>query len=280
MANDPQDQQEDSPAPEGGAFDQSDIDALLAGAADDASALDDSPSSPDEQDSQAADPAPSDEEPVDQAAIDALLAGVSEEDSASEQPAPPASEAAPENEVSQADIDALLGGGEPAEASAADESASQAEASEEPRLDSMGKPFDEFAAAMQAAMDDEKGGDAPPAAAPPDQPLPPPPAGARAFEPVDLGESTTPSVEPHRVSMLNDVNLKVRIELGRTRMLVEDVLELGEGSVVELDKLAGDPVEVFVNDRLIASGEVLILNDNFCVRISDVLSDNPHRVAT
>ena len=274
MANDPQDQQEDSPAPEGGAFDQSDIDALLAGAADDASALDDLPSSPDEQDSQAADPAPSDEEPVDQAAIDALLAGEPE------QPAPPASEAAPANEVSQADIDALLGGGEPAEPSAADESASEAEAAEEPRLDSMGKPFDEFAAAMQAAMDDEKGDDAPPAAATPDQPLPPPPAGSRAFEPVDLGESTTPSVEPHRVSMLNDVDLKVRIELGRTRMLVEDVLELGEGSVVELDKLAGDPVEVFVNDRLIASGEVLILNDNFCVRISEVLSNDPHRVAT
>jgi flagellar motor switch protein FliN len=84
----------------------------------------------------------------------------------------------------------------------------------------------------------------------------------------------------HRVTMLSDVNLNVRIELGRTRMLVEEVLSLGEGSVVELDKIAGDPVDVYVNDRLVARGEVLVLNDNFCVRINDVLSRDPHRVMT
>jgi flagellar motor switch protein FliN/FliY len=64
----------------------------------------------------------------------------------------------------------------------------------------------------------------------------------------------------------------VKIELGRTRMLVEDVLRLGEGSVVELDKLAGDPVDVYVNDRRVARGEVLVLNDNFCVRINEILA--------
>ena len=57
---------------------------------------------------------------------------------------------------------------------------------------------------------------------------------------------------------------------GRARMLVEDVLRLAEGSVVELDKLAGDPVDVFVNDRLVARGEVLVLNDNFCVRVNEI----------
>jgi flagellar motor switch protein FliN/FliY len=61
-------------------------------------------------------------------------------------------------------------------------------------------------------------------------------------------------------------------------MLVEEVLKLGEGSVVELDKLAGDPVDVYVNDRFIARGEVLVLNDNFCVRINEILSNDPHRV--
>lgn len=86
------------------------------------------------------------------------------------------------------------------------------------------------------------------------------------------------SVSANKVALLHDVNLRVRIELGRTQMLVEDVLRLGEGSVVELDKLAGDPVDVFVNDRLIARGEVLVLNDSFCVRISEVLSNDPHRV--
>lgn len=86
------------------------------------------------------------------------------------------------------------------------------------------------------------------------------------------------SVDPKRVTMLGDVNLRVKVQLGQTRMLVEDVLKLGEGSVVELDKLAGDPVDILVNDRLIARGEVLVLNDNFCVRVSEVLSNNPHRV--
>lgn len=75
------------------------------------------------------------------------------------------------------------------------------------------------------------------------------------------------------ISMLNDVDLDVKIELGRTEMLVEDVLRLNEGSVVELDKLAGDPVDVYVNERLVARGEVLVLNDNFCVRINEIVAE-------
>ena len=73
------------------------------------------------------------------------------------------------------------------------------------------------------------------------------------------------------IGMLDDVNLDVRIEMGRTRMLIEDVLKLKPDSVVELEKAAGDPVDVFVNGRLIARGEVLVLNDNFCVRINEVI---------
>ena len=75
------------------------------------------------------------------------------------------------------------------------------------------------------------------------------------------------------IDMLADVELDVRIELGRTEMMVEDVLQLGAGSVVELDKLAGDPVDVFVNGRRVARGEVLVLNDNFCIRVSEVIAD-------
>jgi flagellar motor switch protein FliN/FliY len=74
------------------------------------------------------------------------------------------------------------------------------------------------------------------------------------------------------IDLLRDVDLNVKIELGRSRMLVEDVLKLSEGSVVELDKLAGDPVDVFVNERLVARGEVLVLNDNFCVRINEIVA--------
>ena len=76
---------------------------------------------------------------------------------------------------------------------------------------------------------------------------------------------------PKGMDMLSDVNVDVTIELGRTRMLVEDVLRLAEGAVVELDKLAGDPVDIYVNKRLVARGEVLVLNDNFCIRVNDIL---------
>ena len=79
---------------------------------------------------------------------------------------------------------------------------------------------------------------------------------------------------PETISLLSDVNLNVKIELGRTRMLIEDVLKLTEGAVVELDKLAGDPVDVYVNDRPVARGEVLVLNDNFCVRINEIIDSS------
>lgn len=79
-------------------------------------------------------------------------------------------------------------------------------------------------------------------------------------------------VQASGIDMLRDVDLHVKIELGRSRMYVEDVLKLSTGSVVELDKLAGDPVDVFVNDRLVARGEVLVLNDNFCVRINEIVA--------
>ena len=90
------------------------------------------------------------------------------------------------------------------------------------------------------------------------------------FEPQALKKSETPA-SATGIDLLSDVNLNVKIELGRTRMLVEDVLKLSDGAVVELDKLAGDPVDVYVNDRHIARGEVLVLNDNFCVRINEIV---------
>jgi len=90
----------------------------------------------------------------------------------------------------------------------------------------------------------------------------------------DVNSAVTPSsIEAGGIEMLGDVDLDVTIELGRTEMLVEDVLRLASGSIVELNKLAGDPVDVFVNGRLIARGEVLVLNDNFCIRISEIMAD-------
>jgi flagellar motor switch protein FliN/FliY len=74
------------------------------------------------------------------------------------------------------------------------------------------------------------------------------------------------------IDLLRDVDLNVKIELGRSRMMVEDVLKLSEGASSSSTKLAGDPVDVFVNDKLVARGEVLVLNDNFCVRINEIVA--------
>jgi flagellar motor switch protein FliN/FliY len=99
------------------------------------------------------------------------------------------------------------------------------------------------------------------------------PDDAAPFTAPELGAAASPAVTS--IDLLDDVQLDVKIELGRTGMYIEDVLRLGVGSVVELDKLAGDPVDIYVNDRLIARGEVLVLNENFCVRINDIHSPIP-----
>ncbi|MGO8688211.1 MAG: flagellar motor switch protein FliN [Thermoguttaceae bacterium] len=80
------------------------------------------------------------------------------------------------------------------------------------------------------------------------------------------------STENATLDLIRDVELDLKIELGRTNMFLEDVLKLRKGAVVPLDKLAGDPVDVYVNGRLIARGEVLVLNDNFCVRVAELIA--------
>lgn len=97
------------------------------------------------------------------------------------------------------------------------------------------------------------------------------PAGMQPFSLTDLG-GATPTEEAATLELVRDVQLDLRIELGRTHMHLEDVLRLRQGAVVPLDKLAGDPVDVFVNGRLIARGEVLVLNDNFCVRVTELVA--------
>ncbi|MGQ9649212.1 MAG: flagellar motor switch protein FliN [Phycisphaerae bacterium] len=150
---------------------------------------------------------------------------------------------------------------------------SQASPAQEPdtRVDASGRPFDEVAKAMAEAIAAEQAvaKSAPEASAPTSEATQ---TAAQPFEIPTLPPGTLPTAPAHSLDLLRDVDLSVKIELGRSRMLVEDVLRLGEGSVVELDKLAGDPVDVLVNDRLVARGEVLVLNDNFCVRINDILS--------
>ncbi len=92
--------------------------------------------------------------------------------------------------------------------------------------------------------------------------------------PADFGEfgQTTPvNGEPGKISMLLDVELDVSVELGRKIMLVDEILKLGKGSVIELDKLAGEPVDVLVNGKKLAEGEVVVIEDHFGVRLTHLL---------
>jgi flagellar motor switch protein FliN/FliY len=101
----------------------------------------------------------------------------------------------------------------------------------------------------------------------------PPELGVPApFSFPELTSVANKPLEAFPLSALQDVELDLRIELGRTELLIDEVLKLREGSVVPLDKLAGDPVDILVNGRLVARGEVLVLNDNFCVRVAEILT--------
>jgi flagellar motor switch protein FliN/FliY len=77
---------------------------------------------------------------------------------------------------------------------------------------------------------------------------------------------------PRNLDLILDIPLKVTVELGRTKMIVNDLLALGQGSVIELNKLAGEPMEVLVNDKLVARGEAVVVNEKFGVRLTDIIS--------
>lgn len=103
-----------------------------------------------------------------------------------------------------------------------------------------------------------------------DQPVDNLPAGVQPFHLENFG-GTPANDHSATIELVRDVQLDLKIELGRTRMSLEDVLRLQKEAVITLDKLAGDPVDVYANGRLIARGEVLVLNDNFCVRITELI---------
>ena len=104
-------------------------------------------------------------------------------------------------------------------------------------------------------------------------------------EPDDLGDSdaiddrlgnevTTPPPggKTANLDLILDIPLTVTVELGRSKMLINDLLQLGQGSVIELTKLAGEPLEVLVNQKLVARGEVVVVNEKFGVRLTDIVS--------
>jgi len=85
-------------------------------------------------------------------------------------------------------------------------------------------------------------------------------------------QKETPQMK--NLEFIMDIPLQLTVELGRTKMLVRDVLQLNQGSVVELTKLAGEPLDVFVNSKLVARGEAVVVNDKFGIRLLDIVSPN------
>ncbi|ASS99933.1 flagellar motor switch phosphatase FliY [Geobacillus thermocatenulatus] len=102
-------------------------------------------------------------------------------------------------------------------------------------------------------------------------------AAARHIQTADFVEFDAPplaATEARNLELLFDVPLQVTVELGRTKRSVQEILQLSTGSIIELDKLAGEPVDVFVNNKLIAKGEVVVIDENFGVRITDIISQS------
>ena len=89
---------------------------------------------------------------------------------------------------------------------------------------------------------------------------------------MSTAEAPVEEVSTRRLDLLLDVPLDVTIELGRSRMTIQDLLALTPGGVIELDKIAGEPLDIVVNDRLIARGEAVVINDKFGIRITDIIS--------
>nr|WP_319494894.1 flagellar motor switch protein FliN [uncultured Desulfobacter sp.] len=90
----------------------------------------------------------------------------------------------------------------------------------------------------------------------------------------EMGEESEQSEErgARELDFILDIPLELSVELGKTKMLVNDLLQLAQGSIIELNKLAGEPLEVYINRKLIARGEVVVVNEKFGVRLTDVIT--------
>ncbi len=126
---------------------------------------------------------------------------------------------------------------------------------------------DDWASAMAEQQAATPPADTPPAAA---QPAPPPaqPAGQAVFKPLDQKGGAS----VNDIDMIMDVPVQLTVELGRTRLTIKNLLQLGQGSVVELDGLAGEPMDIFVNGYLIAQGEVVVVEEKYGIRLTDIIT--------
>lgn len=90
----------------------------------------------------------------------------------------------------------------------------------------------------------------------------------------DTPETNEPVLDKKNLDFILDIPLQVTVELGRTKLLVKDILQLNQGAVVELTKLAGEPLDIFVNSKLVARGEAVVVNEKFGVRLVDIVTPN------
>ncbi len=100
----------------------------------------------------------------------------------------------------------------------------------------------------------------------------PDPEGEKGIEPQQKVDMVNESSDSKNLDLILDIPLIVTVELGRTKMMINDLLQLGQGSVIELSKLVGEPLEILVNDKLVARGEVVVVNEKFGVRLTDIVS--------
>ncbi|MFG6158740.1 flagellar motor switch protein FliN [Halomonas sp. 1390] len=144
---------------------------------------------------------------------------------------------------------------------------------------------DDWAAAMSEQQDEAPGADDDPwaeamaeqAAAESTEPEPQPEAeasaaqsaGSSVFRPLEGGQSTTTGRD---LEMIMDIPVKLTVELGRTKLTIKQLLELAQGSVIELDGLAGEPMDILINGYLIAQGEVVVVEDKYGIRITEIIT--------
>lgn len=90
----------------------------------------------------------------------------------------------------------------------------------------------------------------------------------------DLGQGAGPGAAKPNIELVKDINVTLTVELGRTDMLIQDIIELTPGKVIELDRLAGEPLDIVVNGKLLAKGEVVVVDENFGVRLTSIIEPN------
>ncbi len=258
------------PASSGGKMSQEEIEAMLAGMSGGA------------EPAPAPEPEPASNKKMSQEEIEAMMAGM-----AGGSPAPaPEPEPSSSRKMSQEEIEAMLAGGaaapapapQPAPAASQPAPAAQpaaqpaaAAAPAAPAAPATAADFGAMMAAMMTAMTTAMANNAPAPA-----PAPPEPkvinthrAPLREMDPTDLlGKE-----QAQNLDLIMEVPLQVTVEIGRTQRKVQDILEFSKGSLVVLDKLAGDQVDLFVNGKCVAKGDVVVIDDNFGVRITEIVQE-------